>query len=370
MNEKTGDAEYFFYNHHQNLESAVITISKYLSNNFGSQALIAGLNIRKPVEEVFNYSPDKFKIKIHKNNRSVYKLEITKTVKWKGKERIEKARCLLLKITDDFIIVVSIEGLSSFHKIILQCLSHYNLELSRSYLDSNSLRTILNNLSKKNCTISAKRIIALQRELSENGRLIKKSNITYTNEDYREAFQTAINRDQFIDKIDIKIIKGKDENEKVFNGHLSRQGIFRIDANFSFFFETMLQDYKNLSATKFSLLRDRARTRERNFDVKPLEIKYGVNIFSDVANNNRLIQAIKTMKYLSISGYHSNPYISLSVLDYLDGSSLDLWVYGEDSIVLVPQNKCTSDFLSRFINHVFENFREGTIEDFNGDNDA
>ena len=370
MTKKTGEEEYFFYNHHQNLDSAVTAISTYLAKKYGSQALIAGLNLKKPVQKIFRYLPDKFKIKIHENNPSVYKLEINKIVKWKGKERIEKAKCLLLKIADDFIIVVSIEGLSSFHSIILQCLSYYNLELSRSYLDSNSLRTILDNLRKNNCTISAKRIIALERELSEEGQLIKKSDIIYTNEDYREAFQTAIDRDQFIDKIDIKIRKGKDENETVFNSHLSRQGIFRIDTNFSFFFETILQDYKNMSVTKFSLLCDRARTRERNFVVKPLEIKYGVKIFSDVANNKRLIQAIKTMKYLSISGYHSNPYINLSVLDYLDGSSLDLWVYCEDSIVLVPQSKCTPDFLSRFINHVFENFREGTVEAFDGDTGA
>ena len=60
-------------------------------------------------------------------------------------------------------------------------------------------------------------------------------------------------------------------------------------------------------------------------------------------------------------GCHGNPYIHMSVADYTDGSSYDLWVVNPKRIVIVPQIRATEGSLSRLTNHIFEQFKEGEI---------
>lgn len=367
------DNTYFFYDHHIDLSSAISMISKYLKNNPGMKANIAGIHLKKDIEDCFlKYKPERFKHKLIKINPAVFRLELIKKYATKHISKTLEGKALLLRVEEDFFIVVSIESLTIFKSVVLQFLSHYYIELSRAYLDSQNLRSLLNHLKEEsNGTIISNRIIAYERKPRQEYITLKKSAIIYTKEDYNDSFEEAIDKDQFIDKIDFILIRTKDKKrEIVFNGHLSREGIFRVDNNFSLFYESIIQRYKDISKTIFNLFKNRERKKEEKFEVKPLEINYSKNIFEDKGNNYRFINMLKAMHHISLSCYHCNPYISLSVLDYLDGSSLDIWVLDPQKIILIPQTKCTSNFLSRFVKHIFENFREGLIKEFGGEVNA
>jgi hypothetical protein len=66
----------------------------------------------------------------------------------------------------------------------------------------------------------------------------------------------------------------------------------------------------------------------------------------------------------SLSVVHSNPYLQLSVIDYIDGSTFELWVLSPRELIIVPQLKGTVAAIRRLVSHVFDNYAEGSIEDF------
>ena len=70
------------------------------------------------------------------------------------------------------------------------------------------------------------------------------------------------------------------------------------------------------------------------------------------------------MKKTSLSVIHANPYIHLSVFDYYDGSSFNIWVLSTDRIIIVPQLKASFQSVKRLVNHIFDCYCEGDIEDY------
>lgn len=362
---------YFFYNHHTDLQSTIDTISAFLKNNVDTKVHIAGFIMHKSLTEIFNnYRPDNFVFELEEVNSSVNKLQITKSFKSKNRKKTEIAKVLILQVNDNFSIFVSIESLKLFKTVVLQFLSNYYIEMSRAYLDSGNLRNILSSLKQDDkSNIISRRIIAYQRKSKNKHGFNKKSAIIYTSEDFLESFDSAIDSDQFIDKIDFTFVKNNnDTNELLLNGHLGREGVFWVDNNFSIFYRFVILKYAELSMSRFNLLQNRERKKEEKFEVKPLEILYSEDVFEEKSVNHKFIGMLKEMSHTSLSCYHANPYININMLDYLDGSSVEMWVIDSKKIILVPQTKCTSDFLSRLINYIFENFREGVIKNFEVNN--
>ena len=49
-----------------------------------------------------------------------------------------------------------------------------------------------------------------------------------------------------------------------------------------------------------------------------------------------------------------------------DGSTFDLWVLSANRLVLVPQMKASIGAIKRIVSHVFDNYAEGHIGNFEG----
>jgi hypothetical protein len=52
------------------------------------------------------------------------------------------------------------------------------------------------------------------------------------------------------------------------------------------------------------------------------------------------------------------------MLDYLDGSSYDVWVLATDRLVIIPQFSASMASFSRLVNHIFERIHEGKVEKY------
>ncbi len=362
--------DYFFFNTHKDLDSAIQMISSYINGNSSDKLSCAGLFLKKDLKEIFGrYSPEKFNHTFEEINESVFKISVTKRYKMNGIWKIKEGKALFLKLDPSFCVIVCKENLDIFKSVILQFLSYYYIESSRAFLNSKDLKELIQLLQQKtNGKIITNRIVAYERK-SDNGKNnLKKSAIIYTKENYEDSFEYAIDKDQFIDKIEFTLKKEKDKSfVDILNGFISREGLFRVDSNFSLFFDSIIQGYKKIALSNFKMFANRQRTKNEEFEVKPLEITYNTEIFHDMSNNKRLINVLSKMKHSTLSCYHCNPYINLSILDYLDGSSADLWVIDTSKIIIIPQSKCSQNFLSRFVNFLFENFREGKLQDFKGD---
>ena len=113
------------------------------------------------------------------------------------------------------------------------------------------------------------------------------------------------------------------------------------------------------------LFSKRGRREDPQLNVKPLAIEFDKDQFESVNENANFIEAMRKLDNASVSVIHGNPYVSLSIVDYYDGSTFDLWVLNPRELVIVPQMKSTILSIKRLINSVFDNYAEGTIRDFN-----
>ena len=237
---------------------------------------------------------------------------------------------------------------------------------------SGEIRSMLKLLeSKTGLTLTARRITA-HRRINKKVAYVRKtkklkaisdsreSAITYTGVSYEESIKTALKNDQRIDKAQFILSDGEDVR---LEGHFSRGGLFKLRHSFLIFKKHVLPHVLNTSIEKFNLYSNRSR-EDNGGDVSPLVIKLQSPVFEDRAQNQRFIEVMEGMKYTSGSVYHANPYVNMSLVDHMDGSTFEIWVLSPDKITIVPQLRSTQASLSRLIAHIFERFQEGDVLEY------
>lgn len=188
----------------------------------------------------------------------------------------------------------------------------------------------------------------------------KESGITYTGVPYKESIKSAVENDQWIDKAQFVL----SENEDVrLEGHLSRSGPFKFRHSFLIFKKHVLPHVVRLAMEKFRMYSNRSR-EDNDGEVSPLVIKLESGMFDDRKQNRRFIEAMQAMKYTSSGIYHANPYVNMSLVDHMDGSTFEIWVMSPDTITIVPQLRATQASLSRLVAHIFEKFQEGKVLEY------
>lgn len=147
---------------------------------------------------------------------------------------------------------------------------------------------------------------------------------------------------------------------------ITRQGIVKANALLQRAYEMFTLPVCKTIHENITLFSRRARLARPDLSTSPLSIEFESDVFSEVEENHRLIQAMRNMKTASVSVLHGNPYVHLSVLDYFDGSAFDLWVLDYRRIIIVPQLKATVSAIKRLINHIFDDYAEGRLSSYEG----
>ena len=128
--------------------------------------------------------------------------------------------------------------------------------------------------------------------------------------------------------------------------------------------------FKTIIPKALSLPRERNRRIEASAKsagsdtVEPTVIRFDKKIFKDESVNERHVDMIAKMPYSSISKYHVNPHIHLSLVDYTDGSSYDIWVVTGDKLAIIPQIRASGASLKRLVNHILKHMGEGHVEKY------
>lgn len=184
------------------------------------------------------------------------------------------------------------------------------------------------------------------------------SAVIYTNKPFREAFADAIENDQWISRIKFDVV----ESSVSISGHFSRNGLLKFRHAIAHFYSTVFPLIINIVDKKTELYSNRSRS-ENNGVIRPLAITLNNAMDKDHSENSIFIKSIESMPHITASVYHSNPYVHMSLVDYLDGSSFDIWVLSTQQILIAPQMRATHTSIARLTNHIFERFGEGSVED-------
>jgi hypothetical protein len=104
-----------------------------------------------------------------------------------------------------------------------------------------------------------------------------------------------------------------------------------------------------------------AARRPGEIEVSAVNIDFGQAVFHGRDDNLTFLSSLDHMTRSGIAVLHENPYIHVSLIDFFDGSSFDIFATRPDSVTIIPQVDASAFSLNRLCNHIFENFREGAI---------
>lgn len=154
------------------------------------------------------------------------------------------------------------------------------------------------------------------------------------------------------------------DNRVIAEVTVHRNGIIKTNRDFPGIYSNLILPICDLIDENIRLFAKRARRDNPELEVSPLVVQFGRDQFKDTEENSRFITAIRKLDNASVSVLHGNPYISMSVVDYFDGSTFDLWVLNSSELVIIPQLKSSVPAMKRLISCVFDNYAEGIIGDF------
>lgn len=146
-------------------------------------------------------------------------------------------------------------------------------------------------------------------------------------------------------------------------GTLARDCRFLVAGEAGLLFKTIIPEVLSTSRRRNEYLEKCAESADDDMP-EPIVIRFDQKIFGNAKINERCIDMLAQMPNSSISEYHVNPHIHISLVDYMDGSSYDIWVLVNDRLVIIPQIRASGASLRRLVNHIFECIREGKVEKY------
>ena len=189
----------------------------------------------------------------------------------------------------------------------------------------------------------------------------------WTRANLSDLFAQAEERGQWFTSVGFNLLrrkKSKDPLVRVADGKLYKNGEFHINFLYSETSEILLPHLEKIAIKRINLLSNRG-LRERNLDpAKPIQISYSSDVLGTSESLADFADILARYPNATKAVFHANPYYHASVADYLDGSSIDVWVLHPRRILLIPQAKSSAPAFGRLISHIFDQFQEGDVDEF------
>jgi hypothetical protein len=93
-----------------------------------------------------------------------------------------------------------------------------------------------------------------------------------------------------------------------------------------------------------------------------LRFSFEKDQLGDRASHERLRDVIGQLPRLSVSASHINPYLQLSVVDYEDGSTMDVFSDRPTQVVFIPGPRCSGASILRVSHQIYSEFASGKLQ--------
>lgn len=320
---------------------------------------------KPPVEWFPHIKSSSRKITLVKTYEGIQLFELEHIYKEGKKEEKIKGCFFVYELQDykEVYVCLTIESNKFFSRVLLPFIKHLYPKASMTFITHKRLKKLLEEFQIKNQFADLIITRASQRLRFEEEGKHKKivPMVSWPDMELKEAFDWVYQNNGWFQTLQFEARR----NSRVLtNVSFTRQGVIRTNRLFSEVFESFILPVCKTIHENIQIFGHRSRLENENLSAKPLMIEFETEQFIDVSDNTKFIQAMKRFKSSSISILHGNPYIHLSIIDYFDGSTFDLWVLKSNQLVIVPQMKGTILSIKRLINHIFDTYAEGRIKDY------
>ena len=184
--------------------------------------------------------------------------------------------------------------------------------------------------------------------------------VTFEKEPYASLFNFAENQDKFVDKVEFIL---REKRRLVLHAFLSRDATcYFYEGRAAYLFNKVIPGLASVGNEKGSLFSGRGRA-PGEMVLKPLEIAYAKDVFLGPGDNLRLIRALSNLDRGAITVHHRNPYLHVSFLDFVDGSSFEIYTGEADRLTIVPNFNCTVHSFMRVYERLNEDLHEGELKE-------
>lgn len=349
---------------YENLPNASNLFSELdgVSNSFGNnQVSVIPFGCENDFQEIIDRNNfGNRRVSFIKENRDVKLYELSHFDNKKRKiDRV--GHFILYKIPNALFshLVITLDDSEFFHKDLRPFISSLYPHVISTFIKSKKLRELIERFSLINSLTEIKITRASHILRFSDNRPV--SAVTWPKVTLDEAFSWVNENNGWFKSLQFNAKRNSNTLASIF---IDRKGVVRTNGVFELVADTFIKYAIDNIETTFVQFRNRDRRTSENKEAKPLIIQYEENVFENVERNQVFIKALNLLDNSSISVIHGNPYIHLSIIDYIDGSSYDLWVLNNNEIILVPQMKGTIASIKRIVNHVFDTYAEGEVKEY------
>jgi len=352
----TRDYRYWLYEHqHNDVGEFFSMISNIVENNRVKINILLITTQEDLLKEFHNWLPEKYRVESI-NNVPIFTIRLSK-------EGHQSIKVVFVRHPHNPTIYFALSDCKSgeFKEIFTNFINKYFPTISRIFLTNNELYRIFHKIKELGYNVLVEFSVGKKR-LSKTQ---KESYIRYTNKPYAEVFDEMYQHDQWVQSIRYRadLILNDGSSEISFRGTISRDCYFSAKKNISSLIHKIIPEAIQLASVRNEHLKLSAESAQEP-KPKPTVINFEENVFEDISKNQSYVDALAELPSCSVSEYHTNPYIHLSLVDYLDGSSYDIWVVSSDRMVIIPQFSASNASIRRVVNHIFERIHDGVVEKY------
>lgn len=293
-------------------------------------------------------------------NEGVFLFELSFTLRQLGKQKKITGKLFAIRNKEypDIYAIVTIEDSLFFSRGVLPYFTRHYPRAALTFITHRKLKNFLANFRDKN-NFTTFNIIRTTTYSRIDRKIVP--SVNWPEFTLEKAFEWVADENGWFKNLTLKVMKPQGVEAGV---SISRNGVIRTDKYFEPVYRDFILPISKIVYRNIEFFGKRARLDNPDRNIRPLCIDFGIEKFTEPEENQKFINAMSTMKASSLSIIHANPYLYLSIFDYFDGSSFDVWVLSPDKIIIVPQLKASFQSVKRLINHIFDTYDEGHISDY------
>ncbi len=323
---------------------------------------VALVSSKADMAEILSHRPEGFTVEF-KYSEPIFVINIVKRVRDEGRDHVDQIKVVCVKLdASPLYLFVSDYKPALFKSLLLKLVSHNYPQLARIFIRHTEFYQLFHSLKTKKVETIVNRALFYSRD-SEDG--VQDKDIKWTRRPFEEVFRIVDEQNGWIKKIDFKsfILKearGRTYQEKKIEGSISSDLHFIFKGDFITFRDYFLDPAIKIAKKRFGYFDSRSESAKDRLP-EPIVIKFDEPIFGELDWNERFIDIMADMKNASVTQYHINPYIHVSLVDYQDGSSYGIWIVSDDEINVIPQVRASVASMNRLVNHIYERISEGEV---------
>ncbi len=267
-------------------------------------------------------------------------------------------------------LLVAVSGWPFWSRALIPLIGRCHPKIVRVFLSQAELYGLFKNVRGMGDDVSIRIIkISSRRRLRIKGAKRRfETDVLWTYKPLETAFRQAAEENIWFKSVTFELVrqKGMDFQSLGVEASISKYGSVFSNSFFGGFLKTAIIPMAELASEKMGFYMGRERKSAPELPPRPIVILFPTQLFRSVDDARRFILVMRKMKNASCTVLHGNPYVHVSLVDNLDGSSAHLWVLKPDEVTIIPQIKTSEGALKRIVNHVFEEWGEGNVMEARG----